>query len=92
MGRIFGRLAKSSVLDEKPIRPNMPSDKSLIVNEQRDFAMERQRLKACAERFAARGPQECTKHPHSFFGPMTPLEWAILAYKHLDHHFRQFGA
>jgi hypothetical protein len=24
-------------------------------------------------------------------GHMTPDEWAILAYKHLDHHLRQFG-
>ncbi|HYK18636.1 MAG TPA: hypothetical protein VEV37_11470 [Bryobacteraceae bacterium] len=22
---------------------------------------------------------------------MTPEEWAILMYKHLDHHLRQFG-
>jgi hypothetical protein len=24
-------------------------------------------------------------------GKMTPEEWAILMYKHLDHHLRQFG-
>lgn len=92
IGRVFGRLAKSSVLNAEQIRRNMPSDKSLIVSEQRDFAVERQRLKVCMDRFTAGGPQECTKHPHSFFGPMTPLEWATLAYKHLDHHIRQFGA
>jgi len=37
------------------------------------------------------GPAGCTKHPHSFFGKLTPEEWAILSYKHLDHHLRQFG-
>ena len=31
-------------------------------------------------------------HPHSFFGRLTPEEWATLTYKHLDHHLRQFGA
>lgn len=91
IGYIFGPLAKRSVLSEAPIRRNMPSDKNFIVNGERDFASERERLKASMERFAMGGPEKCTKHPHSFFGPMTPYEWARLAYKHLDHHFRQFG-
>ena len=69
----------------------MPTDKSLIVSDERDFASEQQRLALDMDRFTAGGPEKCTKHPHSFFGPMTPEEWAILAYKHLDHHFQQFG-
>jgi hypothetical protein len=90
IGYVFGPLAKRSVLNDGPIQRNMPSDKNFIVSEERDFAPERERLKACIERFARGGPEKCTKHPHSFFGPMTPQEWATLAYKHLDHHFRQF--
>jgi hypothetical protein len=91
MGYIFGRLAKRSVLSDAPIRRNMPTDRSLIVNDERDFASERQRLALYMDRFTAGGPALCTKHSHTFFGPMTPEEWARLAYKHLDHHFRQFG-
>ena len=91
IGYIFGPLAKRSVLNDEPVRRNMPSDKSFIVSEERGFESERERLKASIERFATGGPEKCTKHPHSFFGPMTPSEWARLAYKHLDHHFRQFG-
>lgn len=91
VGYIFGRVAKRSVLNDQPIRRNMPSDRSLIVNEKRDFTSERSRLTACIDRFNTGGPEKCTKHPHSFFGPMTSLEWAILTYKHLDHHLRQFG-
>ena len=91
LGYIFGPLAKRSVLKEQPIRRNMPTDKNFIVSDERDFASERKRLMAGIERFAGGGPEKCTKHPHSFFGPMTPQEWARLGYKHLDHHFRQFG-
>ena len=40
----------------------------------------------------AGGPGICTKHPHFFFGPLTPVEWAALMYQHLDHHVRQFVA
>lgn len=92
IGRIFGPVAKSKVLrSEEPVRRNMPTEKSLIVSEQRDFRAERQRLLEWTDRFASGGPGTCTKHPHCFFGPMTPTEWATLAYKHLDHHLRQFG-
>jgi hypothetical protein len=29
---------------------------------------------------------------HPYFGPLTPAEWGVFNYKHLDHHLRQFGA
>ena len=92
LGRIFGPLAKSKVLkDEAPLRRNTPTAKSLVVANERDLEKECQRLCALIDRFSAGGPQRCTKHPHTFFGPLTPEEWARLMYKHLDHHLRQFG-
>jgi hypothetical protein len=91
IGRVFGRVAKATVLNEEPIRRNMPTEKSLIVSDEREFEVERHRLLEWTDRFAAGGPSKCTKHPHSFFGPMTPTEWATMAYKHMDHHLRQFG-
>ena len=92
LGRVVGRFAKASILGEQPPARNMPTMKCLIVDDEREFADERQRLLAHIDRFAAGGPGQCTKHPHSFFGYLTPDEWAILGYKHLDHHLRQFGA
>ncbi len=32
-----------------------------------------------------------TAAPHPFFGPLTHEGWGRLAWKHLDHHLRQFG-
>lgn len=29
--------------------------------------------------------------PHPIFGHMSRDEWGKVAYKHIDHHFRQFG-
>lgn len=93
IGRIFGPIAKSGVLkDEKPLARNTPTAKSLVVADERDLTKECQRLSALIERFSSAGPQGCTRHPHTFFGPLTPDEWARLMYKHLDHHLRQFGA
>ena len=92
VGRMFGKMAKKSVLGVAPIRRNMPSEKSLIMQDDRDFGAERQRLLDWGDRFSTGGPERCTTHPHCFFGSMSPTEWSIMAYKHLDHHLRQFNA
>lgn len=92
IGRIFGSTAKKSMLGEKPIRRNMPTMKSLIMQGEKDFGAEQQRLLDWIGRFSAGGPEQCTKRPHSFLGFMSPIEWAMLGYKHLDHHLKQFGA
>ena len=89
IGRLLGRFAKKSmILNEKPMPRNVGTDKSLVVSDKRDFVMERQRLREFIDRFAAGGPKACTSHPHFFFGPLTPEEWAALMYQHLDHHLR----
>jgi hypothetical protein len=73
-----------------PMRRNSMTEKSAVVTDERDFVVERQRLRESIDRFAAGGPGMCTTHPHFFFGPLTPVEWATLMYQHLDHHLRQF--
>ncbi len=92
IGRLLGRLAKKVMVVNGGRMPrNSSTDKSLVVNDERDFAAERLRLRESLDRFAADGPAGCTKHPHFFFGPLTPVEWSALMYQHLDHHLRQFG-
>jgi hypothetical protein len=91
LGRIVGKVAKKSMLGEEPVRRNMPTDKSFVIQDERNFAAEQQRLLDWVDRFSRGGPEECTTYPHIFFGKMTPDEWAIMGYKHLDHHLRQFG-
>ena len=90
--RLIGRLVKPMVFrNEAPLRKNSPTAKSLIVADERDLGKERDRLSGLIDRFAAGGAAGCTTNPHSFFGKLTPEEWAMLMYKHLDHHLRQFG-
>ena len=91
IGRLLGPIAKKSLLVKgEPMRRNATTEKSCFVNDERDFAVESQRLRESIDRFVAGGPAICTKHPHFFFGPLTPVEWAALMYQHLDHHLRQF--
>jgi len=93
IGRLVGGIIKPMVFkDEVPMRRNSPTAKSLVVDDNRDLIKEKDRLTSMVDRFANGGPAVCTPRPHAFFGKLTPQEWAILMYKHLDHHLRQFGA
>ena len=42
-------------------------------------------------RFAATSREKLSPY-HPTLGRMTPRDWGVLMYKHLDHHLRQFSA
>lgn len=68
-----------------------PTMKEFVVNDEHDFAKEKLALQSVLTRFIQFGKEgKLGKHP--FFGKMTPTEWGIVTYSHIDHHFRQFGA
>lgn len=92
IGRILGPLVKPIYTNEKPFSRNSPTDKKLLVADQRDFAREQEQLKLKVRQFHEGGEAKCTRHPHPFFGELTPQAWSRGSYKHLDHHLRQFGA
>ena len=92
IGRILGPMVKPIYTSEKPFSKNNPTDKKLVISDQRDFGREQLRLKECVREFQQGGEARCTRHPHPFFGTLTPSDWARGMYKHLDHHLRQFGA
>ncbi len=91
IGRILGPFVRPAFTNDKPFSRNSPTDKKFIVADKRDFAREQEQLKVRVRQFHDGGEAQCTKHPHSFFGSLTPREWATGMYKHLDHHLRQFG-
>ncbi|HEX9163096.1 MAG TPA: DUF1569 domain-containing protein [Thermoanaerobaculia bacterium] len=91
-GRILGGLGRAFVLgNDKPMLRNTATVPMLSIVDPRDLERERARLLTLMDRFTSGGPAGVTTHPHSFFGRMTPQQWAVLMYKHLDHHLRQFG-
>jgi hypothetical protein len=93
IGRLLGPIIKPLALgDDKPMRRNSPTVDHIEVTDSRGLDSEREKLRTAMKRFAKAGPAGCTTHPHPFFGRMTPDEWAVLMYKHVDHHLRQFGA
>ena len=54
------------------------------------FDIDRELLLASIEKLGTLPTDhKCLDHP--FFGKMNPKEWAVIAYKHIDHHLKQFG-
>ncbi len=91
LGILFGKIAKKQVLDGKPIKKGLPTDKNFKPKDNHDLETEKEALIKIVGRFAADGPEAISKEPHPFFGLLTPEEWSILTWKHLDHHLTQFG-
>jgi len=92
LGRLIGSAIKAKVVgNDQPFRRNSPTVRELVIRSERNLDVERVRLCALIDRFVSDGRSVCTTHPHPFFGLLTPAEWAVLMYKHLDHHLRQFG-
>ncbi len=91
IGRLLGPLVKPIFTNEKPFSKNSPTAKDFVISDARDFAREQEQLKSKLRQFHEGGEERCTRHPHPFFGPLTPQDWSRGMYKHLDHHLRQFG-
>jgi len=91
VGRILGPLVKPIFTNEKPFAQNNPTEKRLVVADRRDFAREQEQLKQKIQQFHQGGEAACTRHPHPFFGTLSPQDWSRGMYKHMDHHLRQFG-
>ncbi|OEK04243.1 DUF1569 domain-containing protein [Roseivirga misakiensis] len=89
-GRIIGRFFKSRYVSKKRFSKNSPTGKNFIMDGQEDFEKERTKSIALVQKFYENGPEKCTRQPHQFFGKLSPDEWAIVQWKHFDHHLRQF--
>lgn len=91
IGRLFGKIAlKSMIKDEKPLPRNMGSLPELIVGEQSDdlYFLKKQWITSLEEYSYLKDDH---KFVHSFFGKLNKKQTGLLAYKHSDHHLRQFG-
>ena len=90
-GRLMGWIFKPGALGKKPFGKNSPTDRTYIFPANLDFEKEKTKLIGSIKRFHEGGPAAVTTHPHPFFGKLTPEQWGVFQWKHLDHHLRQFG-
>ncbi len=90
IGRFFGKMAlKNVVKDESPMMRNAVTIPEFKIKETNgDVPSERKKWIALTEEFAHFSNPGFV---HSFFGKMTKEEIGYHAYKHIDHHLRQFN-
>jgi hypothetical protein len=91
IGFLFGKIAKKVFLGNKPLSKNMPTDKNFIIKTDPDFETQKLILINFIVDFGKKGSSVISIKIHPFFAKMTPEEWGILTFRHLDHHLKQFG-
>ena len=89
-GKIFGKQALwKNTQDNRPIGKGMPAGKGFVVKE-RDGDTEQQKT-IWVKLIEGYADYSNPQFVHDFFGKMTREQIGIFAYKHADHHLRQFG-
>lgn len=90
LGKVFGKMAlKSNTKDDKPLGKNMPAGSAFTVKQKEgDLATQKKILVGLIADFENFSDEQFM---HDFFGKMTREQIGIFAYKHSDHHLRQFN-
>jgi len=90
LGRIFGRMVlKTVVKNDEPLRKNTPTIPDFIIKDATgQGAADKQRWISLLKEY-----DQFDNHNfiHPFFGKMTLEQIGYMAYKHTDHHLRQFN-
>jgi len=72
-----------------PFVRNAPTSPLLMAREEFDFEAERRTAADLISAFSGRTLTAWPDHP--LFGSLDREQWGVMAWKHVDHHFRQFG-
>lgn len=90
IGRLIGPMILRKVLkDDKPFGKSSPTSPILkTVGTSGDIELQK---KEWIKRIEHYGSFNEPQFVHPFFGPMTKEQIGHFAYKHADHHLRQFG-
>jgi len=86
--KLLGPLFKSVLYNDKPYKQSLPTDKSYIVVNAKDFEKEKQGL---LEKLNMFSNDSIVLENHPVWGKMTKEQWSKATWKHLDHHLKQFG-
>lgn len=86
---LFGkRLLKKLMADDKKFTKNSPTFNEAKIKTTAGFDVEKKDLISLIAQF---NEEKIVLKMHPFFGEMSAQQWAILQFKHLDHHLSQFG-
>jgi len=88
LGKIVGKFALKDMMKDEPAKHNLPTVPSFRMTGNGSVEAAKKEWLDLLSEHTGRTPIGF-KHP--FFGPLTAEEAGKMAYKHIDHHLRQFG-
>ncbi|MNJ95152.1 hypothetical protein D3C87_128590 [compost metagenome] len=91
IGYLFGKIVLKGIMkDDRIMKRGMPAGRDFEVRENGDnIELQKRTLINLIQGY------ECYSNSgfiHDFFGKMTREQIGVFAYKHYDHHLRQFGS
>jgi len=89
---ILKLLVKKKVVDETTYPKESRTAPAFVITTEKDFQKEKERLIQYMKKTQELGENYFDGRESHSFGSLTKDEWNNMLYKHLDHHFRQFGA
>ena len=85
------KMVAPSLYNDKPWKQGLPTANEFIIAGQKDFVYEKDILTEKIEKMSSSKGYFEPKKKHPIFGSFTANQWGKAQYKHLDHHFKQFG-
>ncbi|TDL99531.1 MAG: hypothetical protein C4K58_06445 [Flavobacteriaceae bacterium] len=82
---------KKQVTSDALYPKNSRTAPAFIINSQKDFQKEKQRLLGYIQKTVDLGEDYFQGKESLSFGKLSKEEWNNMFYKHLDHHLNQFG-
>ena len=89
IGKLFGKMALKGILkDEAPMKKNNPTHPEFKITDSGNLNEIRNKW---IEQIKMYESHSGTSVAHPFFGLMNKEQIGVYAYKHIDHHLRQFN-
>jgi hypothetical protein len=88
MGRIFGKIALKNMLKDELSKRNLPTVPEFNIKGSGDIEAAK---KEWIDLLTQHNDREPAGFMHPFFGKLSADEAGRMAYKHTDHHLRQFN-
>ncbi|MEO6405502.1 MAG: DUF1569 domain-containing protein [Ferruginibacter sp.] len=87
IGKLFGKMALKNMLNDEPIKQNLPTVPDFKIKEDINFAEEKEKWISLIGEYESFSNDNFI---HPFFGTMSKENTGKIVYKHVDHHLQQF--
>jgi len=88
---VLTKFVKPTVVNDAPYKKNSRTAPAFLVSDQQVFETQKERLVNYLNKTVELGESHFDGKESNSFGKLNSNEWNNMFYKHLEHHFTQFG-